>query len=122
MIEYLVKFTKSTYFFIFQVVFVAIFVVEVSSDAFFLRNNPQQEAVKRDTSYSVPQYSPPTIDIEDGYGAPAAPVLSASSDSSYSSPVVVTTKVKKSIPLKTSYQPIEIDDGYGSPAAPVLSG
>ena len=96
----------------------AIFVVEVSSDAFFLRNN-QQEAVKRDTSYSVPQYSPPTIDIEDGYGAPAAPVLS--SDSSYSSPVV-TTKVKKSIPLKTSYQPIEIDDGYGSPAAPVLSG
>ena len=98
----------------------AIFVVEVSSDAFFLRNN-QQEAVKRDTSYSAPQYSPPTIDIEDGYGAPAAPVLSASSDSSYSSPVV-TTKVKKSIPLKTSYQPIEIDDGYGSPAAPVLSG
>ena len=90
----------------------AIFVVEVSSDAFFLRNN-QQEAVKRDTSYSAP------IEIDDGYGAPAAPVLS--SDSSYSSPVV-TTKVKKSIPLKTSYQPIEIDDGYGSPAAPVLSG
>ena len=84
--------------------------VEVSSDAFFLRNN-QQEAVKRDTSYSAP------IEIDDGYGAPAAPVLSAS----YSSPVV-TTKVKKSIPLKTSYQPIEIDDGYGSPAAPVLSG
>jgi len=102
------------------VVLVAIFVVEVSSDAFFLRNN--QEAVKRDASYSAqPQYSAgPAIEIEDGYGSPAAPLITSES---YSSPVVVTTKVKKSIPLKTSYSasPIEIDDGYGSPAAPVLS-
>ena len=100
-----------------QVVFVAIFVAEVSSDAFFLRNN--QEAVKRDTSYSAPpkpQYSAAPIEIDDGYGAPAAPVITSES---YSSPVV--TKVKKSIPPQT-YQPIEIDDGYGSPAAPVLSG
>jgi len=101
------------------VVLVAIFVVEVSSDAFFLRNN--QEAVKRDASYSAqPQYSAaPAIEIEDGYGSPAAPLITSES---YSSPVV-TTKVKKSIPLKTSYSasPIEIDDGYGSPAAPVLS-
>jgi len=89
------------------VAFVAIFVVEVSSDAFFLRNN--QQTAKRE---SLPQYSAAPIEIDDGYGSPAAPLIT------------VTTKVKKSIPLKTSYSasPIDIDDGYGSPAAPVLSG
>ena len=62
------------------------------------------------------------IEIEDGYGSPAAPVLSAeyNEPESYSSPV----KVKKSItPQQNEVEaaPIEIDDGYGSPAAPVIS-
>jgi len=101
------------------VVFVAIFVVGVSSEAFFL--GTKSNVANRDASYSAPpkpQYSVgPPIEIEDGYGSPAAPVISAES---YSSPAV--TKVKKSILPQSYGAPIAIDDGYGSPAAPVLSG
>ena len=49
----------------------------------------------------------------DSYGSPAAPVVSYQEPQSYSGPV----KVKKSVPPPI----LDIDDGYGSPLAPVVS-
>ena len=96
------------------------------SEPFFFKQNQAQGHYKRPVhyvkeepvSYGSPSKAPPPVEVEDGYGAPAAPVLSSYDEpASYSSPV----KVKKSVPAPVKQVNYEEEiDGYGSPVAPVL--
>ena len=98
------------YFFIFQVfqvVFLFLGLIILQSQAFFFNrlrlnrpNYPSRPVYKQ----PKPSYQSRPVVVEDGYGAPAAPVISSADHDSYGSPAAPV------VSSSTSYQ--EPESGY----------